>query len=247
MDSKTESIHAGHRKRMREQYLKRGNLDGYDDHQILEMLLFYAIQRRDVNPLAHKLIDRFGSLRYVLEASVEELCEAGLSENSAVLLKLVHDVNAAVIKNESYNAEIKSVSDAIRICHGLLFSHKAETLLLLCLDVKNRIIKICTRTDKSSSSVSAVPKWIADAALSTNAYAVVIAHNHPSGSVEPSNSDVNTIKVIVDLLNTLDIKIYDNIIVTRDEGLSISKGVRLSASDMYQKEESEAGSDCAAG
>ena len=92
-DKTCSNIHEGHRKRLRESYIKSNGSDALRDHQLLELLLFYAIPRRDVNPLAHRLVNRFGSLRGVLEASFSELAEEGVSQSTAILIKLVGDIN----------------------------------------------------------------------------------------------------------------------------------------------------------
>lgn len=94
-DKTCSNIHEGHRKRLRESYIKSNGSDALRDHQLLELLLFYAIPRRDVNPLAHRLVNRFGSLRGVLEASFSELAEEGVSQSTAILIKLVGDINFA--------------------------------------------------------------------------------------------------------------------------------------------------------
>lgn len=226
MKDKIENIHAGHRKSVRERYIRRGSLDEYADHQILEMLLFYAIQRRDVNPLAHKLIDRFGSLKSVITADFNDLCRAGLSENTATLLRLVGDIGKAIDRSETYKSVIKTTADAVSACYGLLFREKAETVLVLCLNSKNQVIRICKRSDGVSNSVSALPKWIVETAISVQANAIILAHNHPSGSVEPSSKDIETTNALEQLLKPLDIVLYDHIIVTHDECYSLARSYK---------------------
>ncbi|MBR6007014.1 MAG: hypothetical protein IK064_05240 [Clostridia bacterium] len=243
MPDNTENIHEGHRKSVRERYIKSGSLEGYADHQILEMLLFYAIKRRDVNPLAHRLINRFGSLKAVLKADHADLMAQGLSESTATLLKLVGDIGIAIDMREAYETEIRTVDDAIGICHGLLFREQTETVALLCLDPKNRVTKIRFRTEGFADKVEALPKWVVDTALSGDAAAIIIAHNHPSGSVEPSSADRETTALLQSLLAPLGIKLFDHIIVTRDAGSSMMRSyVRtgiLKERERGSREESE--------
>lgn len=223
MQNKSENIHEGHRKSVRERYIRRGNLDEYEDHQILEMLLFYAINRRDVNPLAHRLINRFGSLKMVLRADFSDLIAEGLSENTATLLKLVGDIGIAIDRRDAYETTIKSVDDALRVCHGLLFRQPSEGVILLCLDSRNRVVKIRFRTEGFNDKVEALPKWVVDTALSNNASAILLAHNHPSGNCEPSLSDKETTAILHRLLSPLGIALYDHIIVTKDACCSMMR------------------------
>ncbi len=232
MNEKTENLHQGHRKSVRQRYLKRGSLDDYADHQILEMLLFYAIPRRDVNPLAHRLINRFGSLKLVFKASVSDLCAEGISESTAVLIKLVGDIGSAIDHSEAYDIEIVNTDQAFKACHNLLFRQTAEVFAVLCLDSKNRVIKIAKRTDGFSDNVAALPRWIVDTAISVNASAVIIAHNHPSGSVMPSKNDIETTAAIQYLLNAIGIAMYDHVIVTHDSCYSMVRAYQRD--DMFE-------------
>lgn len=216
MRSKTENIHEGHRKSVRERYIRRGSLDEYDDHQILEMLLFYAISRRDVNPLAHRLINRFGSLKMVLRADFNDLLAEGISENTATLLKLVADIGPAIDRKEASELTIKTIDDALFACHRLLFRQAYESVLLLCLDSVNRVIKIRYRSEGLNDKVEALPKWVVDTALSNNASSVLLAHNHPSGNSEPSLKDKETTALLHRLLMPLGVKLFDHVIVTTD-------------------------------
>ncbi len=246
MDEKTDNIHEGHRKSVRERYIRRGNLDEYEDHQILEMLLFYAIKRRDVNPLAHQLINRFGSLKAVLKADHTDLVAAGLSENTATLLKLVGDIGAAIDRKTAYETVIKTVDDGIIACHGLLFREMTECVALLCLDSKNRVIKIRTRSEGFSDKVEALPKWVVDTALSNNASGVLLAHNHPSGNPEPSLSDKETTALLHHLLAPLGIALFDHIIVTRDACCSMMRSyTKTGMMELREKNDEEQNGDSA--
>ncbi len=241
-DSETENIHAGHRKNMRSRYIESGSLESFSEHQILEMLLFYAIARRDVNPLAHKLIDHFGSLKEVLTASIDELVHAGLSENSAVLLKLTGDIGKAIDKKAAFSAAIRNTDDAMKLCHSLLFREEHEVAALICLDAKNRVIRVFTKTDGTTLKVTGLPKWIVESALSTKAVSVVIAHNHPSGSIEPSAKDTETTAFLSGILKSIDVKLLDHIIVTFDSCYSMLRDYLVS--DIRSLEKSETDTDC---
>ncbi len=220
---RVENIHENHRERVRRAYVERGDLSGMHEHQILELLLFYAIKRRDVNPLAHRLIARFGSLKSVLRASIGELQSAGLSESTAVLLKLVGDIGYAIDRRDADERIITNTLDAFNVCFSLLFREKSEAVALLCLDGRHRVIRVCMKTDGMADKVNALPKWIVDAALSNDAPAVILAHNHPSGSIMPSAKDNETTTLLDGLLAPLGITLYDHIIVTRDSCYSMRR------------------------
>ncbi|MBR3298478.1 MAG: hypothetical protein IKI64_04670 [Clostridia bacterium] len=221
--AKVESIHENHRERVRRAYIEHGDLSGMHDHQILELILFYAIKRRDVNPLAHRLIDRFGSLKNVLRAGVDELCTAGLSESTAVLLKLVGDVGFAIDRREAEERTIETTNDALEVCYKLLYREKNECVALICLNAAKHISKISIKTDGLADKVSALPKWIVDTALKCGSHAVILAHNHPSGSIAPSQQDKATTSMLERLLAQLDIKLYDHVIVTQSVCYSMNR------------------------
>ena len=217
------NIHENHRERVRRAYVERGDLSGMHEHQILELILFYAIKRRDVNPLAHRLIDRFGSLRGVLHASIGELRSAGLSESTAVLLKLIGDVGYAMDRKQIEETVVKNTNDALELCYKLLFRERRESIALVCLDAKSRVAKINVKTDGLNDRVNALPKWIVDAALSSNASALILAHNHPSGSLEPSQRDIETTAMLEKLLSPLGVALHDHVIVTQDACYSMKR------------------------
>ena len=125
-DKTCSNIHEGHRKRLRESYIKSNGSDALRDHQLLELLLFYAIPRRDVNPLAHRLVNRFGSLRGVLEASFSELAEEGVSQSTAILIKLVGDINFRAKIADADGKQLKNTDDAMDFCSALIAEEREE-------------------------------------------------------------------------------------------------------------------------
>ncbi|MBR5948578.1 MAG: hypothetical protein IKZ82_08055 [Clostridia bacterium] len=236
---KLANIHENHRERVRRAYIERGDLSGMHEHQILELILFYAIKRRDVNPLAHRLIDRFGSLRCVLRASIGELCSEGLSESTAVLLKLIGDVGYALDRREIDETVIKNTNDVLDVCYKLLFRERRECVALVCLDAKNRVTKIKVKTDGLNDQVSALPKWIVDAALSNDAPSLILTHNHPSGSLEPSQRDKETTAMLEKLLSPLGITLHDHVIVTQDACYSMKRDHVKNMTEQGGEEEDE--------
>lgn len=218
------SVHDGHRKRMRQRFLAEG-LDQFTDVQILEILLFYCIARQDTNPVAHELLNHFGSLSQVLEAPVEELCKVdGIGENTAVFLKLITQVGRCYLTDRASKSRILPTLDSCaKYLQTFFFGRNVETVYLLCLDAKCKMLccKKISEGDVNSTTLSV--RKIVETALSTNASSVVLAHNHPGGLAVPSNVDVQTTLRIADALQAVDVHFIDHILVTDDDYVSLAQ------------------------
>ena len=223
------SIHDGHRQRLKERFLTEG-LDGFSEVQVLELLLFYAIPRKDTNPIAHALLDRFGSLSQVLEAPQEALCEvAGISANSAVLLRLVTEVGRYYLVNRTTKHTILSTVDQCAMYMvPFFFGRRTETVFLLCLDAKCKVL-CCREVGEGSVNSAAVSvRRIVEVALAANATTVVLAHNHPSGLAIPSEEDIYTTRRVAAALHTVEITLADHIVVADDDYVSmVQSGYRI--------------------
>ena len=216
------SIHEGHRERMRKRFFHEG-MDHFSDYEALELLLYYAIPRKDTNPIAHSLIDHFGSLGQVLDASVEELEQvSGISRNAAVLIHLV--VGLGRLYGVKRAEEIK-ILNTIEECGEYLkpyfFGRANETVFLLCLDARCKVIS-CRKVGEGSVNSANVPiRRIVEMALGANATSVVLAHNHPSGIALPSVEDVVTTHRVAAALRTVDVILVDHIVVAEDDFVSM--------------------------
>ena len=221
---KSMSVHDGHRKRMGQRFLA-GGLDQFTDVQILEILLFYCIARQDTNPIAHELLNHFGSLSQVLEAPVEELCTVdGIGENTAVFLKLITQVSRCYLTDRASKSRILPTLDSCaKYLQTFFFGRNVETVYLLCLDAKCKMLccKKISEGDVNSTTLSV--RKIVETALSTNASSVVLAHNHPGGLAVPSNVDVQTTLRIADALQAVDVHFIDHILVTDDDYVSLAQ------------------------
>lgn len=209
------SIHSGHRKRVRDRFLSHGcRLSGqYYEHQVLEMLLFYTNARGDVNPLAHKLIDRFGSLYNVLNADISELARFGLSENTIMLLKLANAI-PAYAEEQMYRQDSFSNLDSImRFCFKLLGNCAEERVCVICLGAGNRLLHYELLDEGSPDKTSFPRRRITEIALRYHAVNLVIAHNHPSKTCVPSSDDIESTQELYQLLRDLDINLVEHIIV----------------------------------
>jgi len=215
-------IHKGHRQRMKDRFREEG-LDNFSEVQVLELLLFYCIPQKDTNPIAHELLNHFGSLSQVLEAPVEELIKvSGIGENAALLLKLVTDVGRYYLVSRSQQLTILPTLNA---CAEYLvprfFGRRVETIFLLCLDAKCKVLCCKEVGEGSVNSAGISIRKIVELALGVNATSVVLAHNHPSGLAIPSDEDVHTTRRLAAALRAVDIHLADHIIVADDDHVSM--------------------------
>ena len=218
------SIHDGHRQRIKARFCKEG-LDHFEEHQVLELLLFYCIPSVDTNPIAHRLLDHFGSLARVFEAPVEELEKVeGIGHNAAVFLSLVmaagryYQVNCA-----SRNVILNSVEECGKYLLPLFYGRRNETVFLLCLDAKCKVLT-CKMLGEGSVNSAGVPvRRIVETALAFNATSVVLAHNHPSGLAFPSDADIQTTRRVAVALDAVEIGLLDHIVVADDDFVSMAQ------------------------
>ena len=222
MHMATESIHKGHRERLKQRFLEEG-LDNFTDIQVLEMLLFYAIPRSDTNPIAHALLDRFGSLAQVLESDVEELKKVpGIKDHAATLLALVIDLCRYYQVNSSRQTEILTTLDACgKYLVPRFFGRTKETIFLLCLDAKCKVLCCKEIGEGSVNTASISVRKVVETALAANATTVVLAHNHPSGIAVPSNEDIQTTRRIAAALSAVEIHLADHIVVADGDYVSM--------------------------
>ena len=206
-------IHDGHREKMRRRYMESG-LEGFADHEALELLLFYAIPRRDTNPIAHALINRYESLSNVLNAPVEELASVeGIGENAAVLIRLVSQLNQkAGLPSGKKPVVIRSTVEAGNYLVRRFAGERGETAFELCLDRKGKLLS-CKRLGQGGDlSVNFDIRQLVANALLFSASSVILAHNHPSGEAAPSHSDYAATERVRAALRAVDIELADQII-----------------------------------
>jgi len=224
-----ESIHLGHRERLKRRFLAEG-LDDFTDIQVLELLLFYAIARQDTNPIAHNLLDHFGSLSQVLEASPEELKKVkGVGEHAALLLHLIPQIGRYYQVDSAQRVDILTSLDA---CGAYLvpyfFARTRETVFLLCMDAKCKVLCCKEIGEGSVNSASISVRKVVETALAANATTVILAHNHPSGIAIPSDEDVQTTRRIAAALSAVEIHLADHIVVAEGDYVSmVQSGYRF--------------------
>ena len=229
------SIHDGHRQRMRQRFRQEG-LDNFSDVQVLELILFYAIPRQDTNPIAHALLDRFGSISRVLDATPEELEKVpGVGANAATLLSLTTAVGRYYQVDKAMNVDIlHTLNDCGEYLKPFFYGRRNETVFLLCLDAKCKVL-CCKEMGEGSINSAGVPiRRIVETALAANATSVVLAHNHPSGIARPSCEDVQTTRRVAAALSAVEIQLADHIVVADDDFTSmVQSGYRFDDCCVY--------------
>lgn len=216
-------VHDGHRERLRNSYLEHG-LHPMNDINALELLLFYAVPRRDTNEIAHRLLERFGSLHGVFSASIEDLCEVeGIGEYAAALLTLVPEIMKKSRLSESREIkQIKCSQDAGAYLLPYFMNEQDEVVFMLCLDTKRAVI-CCTEMGRGVvNTVDASIRRMVEKALKVRANSVIIAHNHPDGFAVPSREDDIFTRCLYNALETVGIRLEDHIIVANDDYISVA-------------------------
>ncbi|MCL2367741.1 MAG: DNA repair protein RadC [Oscillospiraceae bacterium] len=216
------SIHNGHRGRLREQFLDHG-LDSFADHQTLELLLCYSVRQGDVNPTAHALMNHFGSLSAVFEASPQDLLEVkGIGEISMSLIRLVTELGRRYQLDKASAGQVLDSTEraghyVLPLFHGLT----DEAVYLVCLDGQRRVIH---REQLAQGSVNAINFSIrraVEVALKRKAVYVILAHNHPSGLALPNVTDIATTEQLILALAPLNLRLADHIIVAAGDFVSM--------------------------
>ncbi len=222
-EKKLSGIHTGHRKRVKDEFLANG-LSGLPDHRVLELLLFYAIPQGDVNPLAHRLLDHFGSLSDLFHATHEQLMEVdGVGENTAVLLRLIPAVAARYLEDRGKVGEQLLTSwEFGRLLLPLFFGQRNELAYLVCMDGKSRLIVTRKLGEGIANSVQITVRKVLETALSCNASRVVLAHNHVSGVALWSDADLDTTLRLKWVLREAGIELVDHCIFADGDMVSMA-------------------------
>jgi len=223
------SIHDGHRQRLKQLFRDEG-LDNFYDYQALELLLYYCIPRKDTNPIAHALIDHFGSLAQVLEAPVEELLLVkGVGEHAATFLRLVTEISRYYLVNRAEQVKVlPTIEDCAKYLVPRFFGRRNETVFLLCLDAKCKMLCCREIGEGSVNSAGISIRKIVETAIREGASTVVLAHNHPSGIALPSPEDLQTTRRIAAALQSVEVALADHIVVADDDYVSmVQSGYRF--------------------
>jgi DNA repair protein RadC len=216
--------HDGHRERMRQRYVN-GGLSGFAPHEMLELLLFFAIPRKNVNSLAHSLYDRFGSLTSTFSASMEALQEVeGISKSSALLISLIDSLSRqADLEQLGNRPYMRNLREASVYCKHLFANAAEERFYVICIDAQGRVLRAVMVFSGTIDEITIYPREVVNAAFRYNAHAVVLAHNHPSGVLEPSKADLQTTEQLSESFKTIGVLLQDHIIYADGQCLSFSQ------------------------
>ena len=219
-----DTTHKEHRQRLKNRFREEG-LDNFHPRHVLELLLFFCLPRIDTAPLAQALIDHFGSLDLVLEATAEELEKVpGVGPNVSTLLTLIPQLSryCHVKQNDKKQPAILNTTDLYGNFLVPRFDNRRnETVFLLCLDAKCKLLCCKEVGEGSVNSASISVRRIVETALNANAVSVVLAHNHPSGLAIPSVEDIQTTKRLGRALHAVEIMLVDHLVVAEDDFVSI--------------------------
>lgn len=217
-------VHDGHRDRKRNQFLRCG-AESFAEHELLELLLFHAIPRKDTNPIAHALIDRFGSLQGVLSAPLEELTEVpDIGKNAAVLIQLIAPLYRQALVFAADHEVVLDTRERIgEYFRDMFIAHPAEVMYQLCLDAKGRKLGLFRVGEGDTGSVGLNVRRIMENALRTRAVMVVLAHNHPSGVALPSEADRVATEMVREALENMGAHLVDHFIVADNDYISMAE------------------------
>lgn len=220
-------MHKGHRSRLKARMLKEG-LDKFEPHNILELLLFFSIPRQDTNVIAHRLLNHFGSLSAVFDASFEELQEInGIGENSAYLIKLIPELSRAYIDDKhSVGIVLDNPQKVGDFLLNKFIGRNEEVVTLLLMDNKCKMLNCSVVFEGSVNAAAISIRKIAELALRSHASVAVIAHNHPNGIALPSKEDVETTKKLRDALKLVSVELVDHIVVADNDYISMAQSAK---------------------
>lgn len=219
---------SGHRKRLREKYTRFGH-DNLLDYEKIELLLTYALPRVDVKPLAKELLRRFGGLAGLLDATREELTECpGIGDTAANLIILVRKLGADFLKQRIIHRDVLSCSaDVIRFLKISLSGLRKESFLVIYLTTRNEVIDTGILTDGTVDQVFIHIRELMAEALKRCAKGIILVHNHPGGSAEPSSEDISLTENVKTACSGVGVDLLDHIIITHDAAFSITKRQRI--------------------
>ncbi len=214
----------GHRQRIKDKYKKSG-IDGWLDYEVLELVLSYAIARKDIKPIAKELISRFKTINGVLDADREELKNVpGILEHAALFFSLLKDITILYLENGLHNKDLLSSPEVVYdYLKASLKGSADEEFKTLFLNGRNQLIAIETLQTGTVNKSVVYPRKIVERALYHHAIGVIIAHNHPSGTLKPSKDDCAVTKSIKDALKTVEISLLDHIIIGGNDYFSFNK------------------------
>ena len=220
--------HKGHRKRHKQRYLDTKG-EGFSDHELMELLLFYAIPRRNTNEIAHDLSERFGTIDKIVDASTDELKSVdGIGNNSAILIKLIANFAQKYINEKAKEPKcIDTLQKAVDYGRNRIFGSLREVVYATFTDNALNVIDTCLVSVGALDEAKPVIRNIIELCIVKRANAVVLFHNHPHGGVEASLADINFTSLLERELDMLGINLIEHIVVDNGSFNTILKDIRV--------------------
>lgn len=220
-----KELHGGHRGRLKSRFLKEG-LDSFEDHQVLELLLFQTIPRIDTNPIAHRLMQRFGSLSSVLEADPRDLASVeGIGLNAASFLSMIPQLTRRYFHDRVRHSRkaLNTSEAAAEYLAPLMAGRPEEVFYLVCLDSQLKVLYPALISEGTVKDALVHPRHVVEAAVRHKAASVILAHNHPAGSAKPSTHDHRLTRNLVQALGGINVQVVDHIIVAGEQIYSFQR------------------------
>ncbi len=229
MSQTKDNIHKNHRSRMRETIRQTG-VDSISDVNLLEYLLFYSIPRKDTNEIAHSLLDSFGSLNGVFNATYDQLLSVdGMGESSALLISLIPGICRRYVESGyGKKLNLSEPDDVIAYVKTKFYGERKELFYIICLDALGNLINCVKLAEGSPETVAFDRRTVLETALRVKADTVIFAHNHPNGVAAPSREDADTTSEFITLLRKVGIRLADHIIVAGEDTFSFASSYKYS-------------------
>lgn len=212
-----DNVHKGHRDRVRSRFMKSGG-DSFADHELLELLLFYSVPMKDTNALAHRLINEFGSFNALLEADpseIERTCK--ISQSSAILIALQRYIGTRYIQSRwDSKTAINSIKLAKEYCATRTLYRDRECFIMICLDNQHRVLHDVLVSEGTINQSIVPPRLVVESALRYQAASVIFTHNHPGGTNQPSQADIELTTFLANFLEVIEVRVIEHIIVGGD-------------------------------
>ncbi len=209
-------MHEGHRARMRDRFMANRSFSGFSEFEFLEMLLYYSKPRGDTNPCAHELIDRFGTVKDVFEASVDELCGVrGMGESSAILIKMITEGMRRYAADLFADVERYDCMSKVRnYLYRLFLGMPCERLYILLFNDRMNLLDCVLLSEGSVNSSNVPMRLLVEQVVQKKATGIILAHNHPNGVAVPSSTDLEITDQIKAFLDTMDATLIEHFIVS---------------------------------
>lgn len=212
-----DNVHEGHRKRLKERFIKNG-FDDFQPHEIIEFILTYTIPRRDTNVYAHDLIKKFGSFSGVLNAPINQLVEInGITENSAVLLKSIPQMLRFYHMDINDITTLDNIETVKKYFSNQYIGLNKEVFKVCCLDNNLKVVSCATISKGNNDRTDITTRLVAEEAIRTNTSNVIVSHNHPNGIPKPSDDDIMFTRILRRGLDGIGIVLFDHVIVGKND------------------------------